>query len=57
MIPPQIRGQKYVALATFRRSGAAVFTPVWFGEGDGKLYVKTPHMIPENINASAIILL
>ena len=31
--------QRYVALATFRRSGAEVRTPVWFAAMDGKLYV------------------
>jgi PPOX class probable F420-dependent enzyme len=41
MIPPQIAGQKYLSLATFRKSGAAVHTPVWFGESNGKIYVKT----------------
>jgi len=38
-IPPEIHGQKYVSLATFRKNGTAVWTPVWFGEGDDKLYV------------------
>jgi PPOX class probable F420-dependent enzyme len=38
-VPPEIAGQKYMSLATFRKSGAAVRTPVWFGERDGKLYV------------------
>jgi PPOX class probable F420-dependent enzyme len=40
-IPPQIQGQKYVSLATFRKNGKAVHTPVWIGEGGGKLYVMT----------------
>jgi len=40
-IPTAIAGQKYISLATFRKSGAAVYTPVWFGENNGKLYVKT----------------
>ena len=40
-VPVEIHGQKYVDLATFRRSGAAVHTPVWFGEANGKLYVMT----------------
>ena len=40
-VPIEIHGQKYVNLATFRRSGAAVHTPVWFGEANGKLYVMT----------------
>ena len=40
-IPNEIRGQKYISLATFRKSGEAVYTPVWFGELGDKLYVKT----------------
>jgi hypothetical protein len=40
-IPAAIRGQKYISLTTFRKTGAAVATPVWFGEQDGKLYVMT----------------
>ena len=40
-IPAEIRGQKYISLTTFRKSGAAVSTPVWFGEEEDKLYVKT----------------
>ena len=30
-----------MSLATFRRSGAEVQTPVWFAAADGKLYVFT----------------
>ncbi len=30
---------RYISLATFRRSGAAVETPVWFAARDGRLYV------------------
>ena len=33
--------QRYLALATFRRSGAEVSTPVWFAAMDGRLYVFT----------------
>src|SRR5579864_8882497 len=40
-IPREIQGQKYISLSTFRKSGAAVATPVWFAEQDGKLYVMT----------------
>jgi PPOX class probable F420-dependent enzyme len=40
-IPPAIQGQKYISLTTFRKTGAGVATPVWFGEEDGKLYVMT----------------
>src|SRR5215469_6159264 len=42
-IPSEIAGQKYISLATFRKTGAPVYTPVWFGEDAGKLYVKTPN--------------
>ena len=40
-VPDSIRGQKYISLTTFRKNGAGVATPVWFGEEDGKLYVMT----------------
>lgn len=40
-IPSAIAGQKYVSLTTFRKAGAGVPTPVWFGEDNGKLYVMT----------------
>ena len=33
--------QKYISLASFRKNGAAVRTPVWFAEENGKLYVMT----------------
>ena len=33
--------QRYINLATFRRSGRAVETPVWFAARNGKLYVFT----------------
>jgi PPOX class probable F420-dependent enzyme len=33
--------ERYLALATFRRSGAAVETPVWFAAQGGRLYVFT----------------
>ena len=32
---------RYLSLATFRRDGGAVPTPVWFAEVDGLLYVFT----------------
>jgi uncharacterized protein len=38
-IPAALHGQKYISLASFRKSGVAVRTPVWFGEQDGNLYV------------------
>ena len=40
-VPASIHDQKYISLTTFRKSGAGVATPMWFGEGDGKLYVMT----------------
>jgi PPOX class probable F420-dependent enzyme len=40
-IPAPIQTQKYISLKTFRKNGAGVATPVWFGEEDGKLYVMT----------------
>jgi PPOX class probable F420-dependent enzyme len=40
-IPSAIRGQKYISLATFRKNGAKVATPVWFGEDGDTLYVMT----------------
>lgn len=33
--------QQFANLFTFRKSGEAVKTPVWFAEHDGKLYVMT----------------
>jgi len=36
-----LRGHKYCLLVTYRRSGEAVPTPVWFGLGTGKLYTRT----------------
>jgi PPOX class probable F420-dependent enzyme len=40
-IPAEIHGQRYISLATFRKSGVAVYTPVWFAEYDDKLYFMT----------------
>jgi PPOX class probable F420-dependent enzyme len=40
-IPSTIRGQKYISFGTFRKNGAKVATPVWFGEEGDKLYVMT----------------
>ena len=34
-----LRRASYLSLATFRRSGVAVETPVWFAEHGGRLYV------------------
>ena len=40
-IPAELRGQKYISLATFRKSGTAVNTPVWFADDDGKIFIFT----------------
>ena len=37
-LPAEIHGQKYVSLTTFRKSGVAVSTPIWFAEDGGKMY-------------------
>ena len=37
----QLDREAYISLATFRKSGAAVKTPVWFAAENGKLYVFT----------------
>jgi uncharacterized protein len=34
-------GHRYVSLATFRRNGVEVATPVWFAALDARLYVVT----------------
>jgi len=36
-----LRGHTYGLLSSFRKSGEAVPTPVWFGLADNKLYVRT----------------
>jgi uncharacterized protein len=40
-IPAAIHGQRYISLATFRKSGVPVYTPIWFAEDADKLYVMT----------------
>ncbi len=35
----ELEDHLYLSLATYRKSGAAVETPVWFASSDGKLYV------------------
>lgn len=32
-------GQKYLNLATYRKNGTAVYTPLWFAEEGGQIYV------------------
>jgi PPOX class probable F420-dependent enzyme len=40
-IPAEIHGQRYISLATFRKNGVAVYTPIWFAEDNNKLYFMT----------------
>ena len=40
-IPAEIHGQRYLSLATFRKNGVAVYTPIWFAEANDKLYFMT----------------
>ncbi len=40
-VPSEIHGQKYISLATFRKSGVAVPTPIWFAEENDRLYFMT----------------
>ena len=35
----QFNNQKYLSLETYRKSGAAVATPVWFAEDGGVFYI------------------
>ena len=39
--PEALDRHRYISLATFRKSGEAVRTPVWFAEHGGKFYVFT----------------
>ena len=36
-----LAGKKYLSLASFRKNGEAVRTPLWFAEENGKLYFMT----------------
>jgi hypothetical protein len=40
-VPAELQDKKYISLATFRKSGVPVRTPVWFAEDEGKLYLFT----------------
>jgi PPOX class probable F420-dependent enzyme len=40
-IPTEIQGQRYISLATFRKTGVAVYTPIWFAEDGDKLCFMT----------------
>lgn len=40
-IAAEIHGQRYISLATFRKTGVAVYTPIWLAEEGDKLYFMT----------------
>jgi PPOX class probable F420-dependent enzyme len=40
-LPAELQRQNYLSLATFRKNGTAVYTPVWFAEDHGNIYVMT----------------
>ncbi len=40
-IPAELEKEKYISLASFRKNGLPVRTPVWFAAADGKLYIFT----------------
>jgi PPOX class probable F420-dependent enzyme len=40
-VPREIHNQKYISLATYRKSGVPVYTPIWFAEDNGRLYFMT----------------
>jgi PPOX class probable F420-dependent enzyme len=37
----QLAAERYISLATFRRNGNAIPTPIWVAAADGKLYAVT----------------
>jgi uncharacterized protein len=40
-VPAEIHSQRYISLATYRKNGVAVYTPIWFAEDNNKLYFMT----------------
>jgi uncharacterized protein len=40
-----LRGAKYALLVTYKRSGEAIPTPVWFGVAGGKLFLHTEERV------------
>lgn len=38
---PNLQGQQYASLSTFRKSGESVATPIWFALEGSKIYVVT----------------
>jgi uncharacterized protein len=39
--PTALHNRKYISLTTYRKTGVAVRTPVWFAEEDGRLQIFT----------------
>ena len=37
----QLRGERYLSLASYRKNGQEVRTPLWFAEENGTVYVMT----------------
>jgi PPOX class probable F420-dependent enzyme len=37
--PAEFAGEKYLNLATYRKNGTAVYTPVWFAQEGDQLYI------------------
>jgi PPOX class probable F420-dependent enzyme len=38
----ELRGQQYISLTTYRKSGEAIASPVWFALEGGRMYIVTP---------------
>src|SRR5947209_18348138 len=38
---PDLEREQFIALTTFRKTGQAVTTPVWFAQNNGTIYVET----------------
>jgi PPOX class probable F420-dependent enzyme len=41
----ELRGHKHCLVVTYRRSGEAIPTPVWFGIADGKVYFRSEERV------------
>ncbi|MHB8463280.1 MAG: PPOX class F420-dependent oxidoreductase [Acidimicrobiales bacterium] len=49
------RGRKYCVLVSYRKNGDAIPSPLWFGIGDGKLYVHTGGMKVKRIERNPTV--
>jgi uncharacterized protein len=43
----EFRGHKHLLLVTYKKNGEAVPTPMWFGHGGDRLYVRTGLHVPK----------